>query len=68
MEGVNKKEMIVLLALTVLFGTGSFLLARGVDGTVATILDTEHKIDELTRLATDIKVHSEQVLVMTAFE
>jgi hypothetical protein len=53
MDVKPKKELLIILILTAVFGALGFGLATYLDTTIATVNSTRYKIDELTRFATD---------------
>jgi LAS superfamily LD-carboxypeptidase LdcB len=67
-EKYNRKEMLTILILTLVFSVGVYFLAKAIDSTVTNIAETEYKIDELTRVAVDAEAQAERIRVMDEFQ
>lgn len=63
----NRKEILTILVLTLVFGVGAYFLGRMVDNTIANIAATENKLDELTRVAVNAESQAERIRVMDTF-
>lgn len=60
MKAKTKKELLMILILTVVFGSVSYVLAQLLDGAISDIKNTRYQIDELTRYAADKETRIEE--------
>lgn len=67
MEGKTKKELLMILILTAVFGFASYIVAQLLDGTISDINSTRYQIDELTRYASDKESRIEEFEAVNSY-
>lgn len=64
----SKKDLLIILILTIVFGIGAYLLAGQVDKTVSDVTAIRHEIDELTRIASDKEGKIEEINAVANYD
>lgn len=57
----TQKQLLLILALTIVFGVGAYFIGKAVDQTVAEVTKIRSEIDEKTRVATDVEVKIDEM-------
>ncbi len=68
MAGESKKELFMILTLTVIFGVATYFVANLVDKSVSEVTEIRHEIDELTRVSIDDEKKIEEIAMVEGYK